>query len=352
MILLSAQCLISDAQAAEFASHKSAISVYHETVGDSVNYTPNLPEGGFADPQRRSRFQSIGLDLAYRANLRTKYNFSIQRRQINSLRDSFVVNEFQAGIEKRLKTPLMSRFSLDVGVGFTANQSSEIYKNSYTSYADRLITEVRLREPQDARLSAKAILGIELTGNTKFHIGISGGVTRTQQKNITGAARLDNNCEYNFSASNNSGSLTQVGRCGSTLLFKQFYPTDESVNTNLGFSVNSDLSYRDYFIGPSLRVEWNKGNLRLSAGYEFRQYFRPNIDDRIREAGGSPITSNQNAFTNAQLMFWQNWQLDVRAAYQSAAFLDDIPFLYTTLTYQRFSDASVIRYALQLTRFF
>lgn len=351
-ILLITSCLMCEVHAADFTSRRTAISIHHETIGDSVSYSPNLPEGGFADPQNKPRFQAVGIDLRFNSRRNTRFNVSAKQRQMNSLRDSFVVNEFNVGVIKKYKASYLSRFSLDLGIDFRVNQTSEIYKNSYTSYADQLITEVRLLEPEDARLSAQANLGIELASRTKLHIGMSGGISQTSQKSVTGLAQADNNCQYNFAASRSNGSVSQVGRCGSTLLFSQFYPSDELVDSNLGFSVNNDLSYRDYFIGPNLTLEWSKGNLKLSAGYEFRQYYRPELDDRIRSSGGSPVTRNQNAFANVQMGFWKNWQLNARTTYQSAAFLDDVPFLYTALTYQRFIDNNVLRYSFKLTRFF
>ncbi|MDC0434906.1 hypothetical protein OAM69_04625 [bacterium] len=49
---------------------------------------------------------------------------------------------------------------------------------------------------------------------------------------------------------------------------------------------------------------------------------------------------------------FKNWQLAALVRYQRAAFLDDIPFLYSALTNERYRGDGVIRYGLSISRFF
>ncbi|MFK7993092.1 MAG: hypothetical protein AB8B87_03080 [Granulosicoccus sp.] len=329
-----------------------AITLQHETVSDKVSYSPNLQAGGFAEPIEKPRFQSHAFSLTYRPDPRLRYHFSLAQRQMNSLRDAFVINELSGGVKRRFHLSQASRYSLDIGFDASVNHASEIYKNSYTSYANQLITEVRLLEPRDVRLSVSADLAMSLTDRLKMNLAVSGGMSQTSQNEVVGSARLDNDCRYAFNASTQGGSVRQLERCGDLISFEQHYPSDQTLNDRLGFSVADDLTYRDYFFGPQVSLHWLQGPWSIGAGYEFRQYFRPTLDHRIRQSGETPVSRSHSAFAGASIDVLRHWQVDVRVRYQQAAFLDDIPFLYNALTHERYRGNGVIRYALKVTRFF
>ena len=329
-----------------------AIAIQHETVNDTVEYSPNLQQGGFASAVEKPRFQSHGIVLSYNPSQLTRFHIGVSQRQLNSLRDAFTVNEFRAGVNRRFHSPLRKRYSLNVGVDARVNMASEIYKNSYTSFADNLITEVRLIEPRDARLSSRADLSVALTERLHLTLAVSGGLSQTSQQGVVGVAQLDNNCQYAFNASENGGSVNQLERCGELVSYEQRYPDNQSLNDNLGFSVADDLTYRDYFFGRHISLNWQADSWAIGTGYEFRDYFRPTIDHRIREAGNIPVTRSHTAYANARVDVFRKWQLDALVRYQQAAFLDDIPFLYSALTNERYRGDGVIRYGLSISRFF
>ncbi|MFK7859589.1 MAG: hypothetical protein AB8B64_12245 [Granulosicoccus sp.] len=328
------------------------VTLQHETVSDTVDYSPNLQAGGFADAVQKPRFQSQGFHLSYNTDRQTHFHLKFAQRQMNSLRDSFVINGLSAGVKRRYPSLDERMYSLDFGLNASINQASEIYKNSYTNYADHLITEVRLIEPRDARLSVSADLAVALTSRLQMNVELSGGLSQTSQREVVGSARLDNDCRFAFNASSKGGSVRQVERCGNLISYVQRYPTNQALNDKLGFSVADDLSYRDYFIGPKITLQWRKGAWSIDTGYQFRQYFRPTLDKRIREAGETPVTRSQSAFASAGVNVLRHWQIRAGVRYQQAAFLDDIPFLYTALTHGRYLGNGVIRYAFSVTRFF
>ena len=291
--------------------------------------------------------------LSYVSDKQTRYQLGITERTLTSLRDSFVIDEFSLGVNRTVDTrSLDSRFSLNVGLNARVNRATEIYKNSYTAIADQLVTEVRLKEPRDTRLTLHADLGMALSPHLLVNVELSGGLSQTRQKRVVGVGRSNDNCEYAFSASGNGGSINQLGSCDNVLSFSRVFPSDEAVDEELGFSVDNDITYRDYFLGPKISMLWRKGIWTLDGGVSLRQYFRSKIDDRIRDGGGTPVTRSQSAFAGAAVKLLTHWQLDARVRFERAAFLDDIPFLYTTLTHERFSGKGVFRYAVSVTRFF
>lgn len=329
-----------------------AISLLHETVSDTVDQSPNLAEGGFATPVTKPRFKSDGFALSYKPDSHTRFHLLIAKRQMNSLRDSFEINGIRAGMRRRLNPSDTSWYSLGIGFDASVNFSPEIYKNSYTNYDDQLIKEVRIVQPRDARISIRADMAWALTDRLKMQFALSGGVSQTTQKEVIGTVQRDNECRYAFSASSQGGSVRQLERCGSLLSYVQKYPTNQSLIDTLGFSVTDDLSYRDYFLGPQISMRWKQGAWSLSTGYEYRQYFRPTLDRRIRQAGDVPVTRSYGGFASANVGLFTHWQLNARVMYQRAAFLDDVPFLYSAFTHERYRGNGVIRFGLTLSRFF
>lgn len=328
------------------------MAIHHESVSDKVGYSPNLPAGGFADTVQKPRFQAHGVTLSYAPDRRTQYHMMVGKRQMNSLRDAFSINELSAGLSRRFVSERTSRYSLGVGVDASMNHAPEIYKNSYTQYADHLITEVRLVEPRDVRLSLSADMTITVTDRLRMRIALSGGLSQTSQKEVMGLARLDNDCRYAFNASTQGGSVRQVEHCGDLLSYEQHYQSNQAVNDRLGFSVADDLTYRDYFLGPQVSLGWRHGVWAFGTGYAFRHYVRPTLDQRMRDTGDSPVSNSHSAFANTSVDVFRHWQVEARIKYQRAAFLDDIPFLYNALTHDRYRGKGVIRYALTVTRSF
>jgi len=329
-----------------------SIALQHETVSDSVGYSPNLQQGGFAAVEQKPRFQSTGFALSYTPDQLIRYRASLKQRHMHSLRDSFVINELSAGIKRRLHSKFSAPHTLDIGFETRFNYASEIYKNSYTSYADHLITEVRLKQPRDVRLSVRADLGVVLTDHLQLDVAFSGGLSQTRQEEVVGSAKLDNDCRYVFNASTTGGVVRQEERCGNLVSYEQRYPTSQALNNKLGFSVADDVTYWDYFFGPQLSLRWMRGGWSLGTGYELRQYIRPMLDDRILKAGGKPVSSSHSAFLKAGVNVFRHWNIAAQVQYQQAAFLDDIPFLYNALTYERYRNKSVLRYALSVSRYF
>jgi len=326
--------------------------VQQETVGDSVRYTPNTTNGQFATPDTRPRFESQRLTFSYGTDHRTKFFLSVKQRQMNSLRDSYDINELSFAYKRRISGNRQSPYSLDFDISAIINQSSEIYKNSYTHYGDQLITGIRLQDPRDVRLSVGADLGVSMSDRMRLRVAIKSGFTKTSHDGIAGTTRQNDNCKFAFNASSNDGSINLLERCGSLISYNRHYPNEEALDNRLGFSVTKDLSYIDVFIGSLVSISWQHQVWTAATGFDFHQYYRPTIDHRIRQNGDSPVTRTQSVFVQVSRGMWKHWRAGFQAKYQRAAFLHDVPFLYTALTHQRYQGKSALRYAMTITRFF
>jgi len=142
--------------------HRSGISASLESVGDQVDYSPNLPSGGFAPPQARDRYRTGKLSYFTRVGEKIRLDADLSQREMNSLRDSFQINQISLAASRESGSALdEKRFSL--GASLTLNHADELYKNSFTEYNDQLITEVRLNGSSDATLEASARLGMSMS---------------------------------------------------------------------------------------------------------------------------------------------------------------------------------------------
>ena len=71
------------------------ITLSTESVGDRVDQSPNLDDGGFASPESKPRFQAFSAGVDWTLNTRSTISVSLARRELNSLRDSFEINQIE-----------------------------------------------------------------------------------------------------------------------------------------------------------------------------------------------------------------------------------------------------------------
>ena len=329
-----------------------SMSVIHGTVNDDVAYSPNLPAGGFAPAQNKARFNSNRIKLSYSTSVNSRIDVGLGQLRMTSLRDEFVINSLKAGIQRTVYTSVDRKYGLDLGLFTGFNYATQIHKNSYTNFGDQLITDVRLLNPRDYRLTLAGKLGVVLTDQLQLTVELNGGSTRTTQRSIKGMARLSNNCRFQFNANESSATVRQLDSCGRLQSFERQYNSDNTLTEELGFSVARDISYTEYFAGTRVALTWRKDKLRLKAGYAARGYNRPTLDSRIRNSGDQPVTSSQQLDVGVYRDIFDHWQISTGAIYQKSAFLDDVPFLYSALTNQRYQDKNVLRFQFELRRQF
>ena len=322
-----------------------SISITAETIGDKVSYSPNLVGGGHAYPERRSRHQSTRFEYTHSETPETLLNLSLSQRQLNSVRDSYDINQLTINYAIRV-SPTLSRYSVDFSFGALLNHSDSLVKNSFTNYAGNLITRSSIENPQDQTLYANVISGFTVSKRVRTKLLVGGGVTRSDHESINGIGVSNNGCQYAFAADSGGGSLRQIGVCGDVINYQQTFVSEDGVSERLGFRPSEDVAYLARFAQFGAQISWSTSSIAMSIGYRYRHYFRGKIDENITVIGNSPVNVSQTLEAEVSYQPNRRWKLTLGTTYYSAPFLDDVPMLYTAFTSDRYDNTDVLNFRL------
>lgn len=314
------------------------IQLQHKTVGDSVGYSPNLPQGGHADPVEHSRFDENTAKITVHRGQKLSLHATVGQRQFTSLRDNFEFNAIGAGLRYQLHTGSVGStfFMLD----YDSNRAGQLNKNSYTTLNNQVVKSVAINGPSDSQWN----LGFQhlksIGNNANVSVFGSFGKTDTRHDGLTGLLTRGN-CNYSFDFGVNGGTVNQIDSCGNLSALSRTYPDDATVQQEFGVSPVLDLQNRSMFLrfGASASKSFNRWT--LSADYYYQRYFRETLDDRILQAGGNVYDSNHTFTTSAGFQLTRDLSLTAKAEYHQHRYLDLVPVLYTRLTSERFSDDAV-----------
>jgi len=212
---------VSDYKATENTGVAVDLQLQHKTVGDSVGYSPNLPQGGHADPVERSRFDENTAKITVHRGQKLSLHATIGQRQFTSLRDNFEFNAIGAGLRYQFYTGSSSNTFLMFD--YSSNRAGRLSKNSYTTINNQVIKAVAINGPSDSQWN----LGLQhqkRIGNTA-NISVYGsfGKTDTSHDGLTGLLTRGN-CNYSFDFGAAGGSVNQIDTCGNLTALSRTYP--------------------------------------------------------------------------------------------------------------------------------
>ena len=325
-----------------------AVTLSSEGVGDRVDQSPNLPDRGFAPSQSKPRFQAFSASIDWDLNARTTLSVSLAQRELNSLRDSFEINQFALSAVTRI-SPVRAPYLLGVSVGLAVNHADQLLKNSFTHYNGATLRSASISRPQDRTLSA-ALTGVRPLGNGFTFLGrLSAGLVSSDHDAMQGQGQSSEGCQYAFSTNGATGSLQQQGVCGVLVSYSQEFANEDGVEDRLGFRSSEDVSYKARFVDAGGGLGWSYRLVSVSVGYRFRQYFRDGLDRRISVNGDTPTRVSQIATAIIAYRPGRRWTVTLASIYQTASYLDDIPLLYTAFTSERFTDGDSLSFQLSVT---
>ncbi len=324
------------------------LTLSSEGVGDSVDQSPNLPAGGFAPPQSKPRFQAFSASIDWDMSARTRVRVSFAQREMNSLRDSFEINQIALSAFTRI-SPVGVPYLLGVNVGLAVNQADQLVKNSFTNYNGATLRSASINRPQDRTFSA-ALTGLRPLGRGFTLVGKFGaGVVSSDHDSMQGVGQNSEGCQYVFSTDGSTGSLKQQGVCGMLVSYSQKYANEDGVEDRLGFRSSEDVAYKARFVGAGGALGWSHQAVSVSVGYRLRQYFRDRLDRRISVNGDTPTRVSQIARAIIAYSPQRRWSVSLASIYQTAPYLDEIPLLYTAFTSERYTGGGALSFQLSVT---
>jgi len=306
-------------------------------VGDRVAYTPNLPDGGFADPVNRARYDSRFLSAHWHSGRRLSIDTTIARRNFTSLRDNFRFNSF--GVDASIRLPAIDRGTVtSLELSIASNRTRQLNKNSYTQIGDTLIKQVTVKSPSDLHWRASLSQNKKLTTHTSYTLFSGVGQTVSQHSGIGGLAIDASGCSYDFQFFTEGGTVDQRDRCGAVRTMKRVYPNESSIEREHSIAPQRDMQNNAWFyrVGGNLTARFRSWQTQLA--FYHQRYVRDELDARIRSFGGEIIDRNNVIALQATRFVSSRLSYTAVLEYNQHQFLDDLPVLYTRLTSDRFSD--------------
>lgn len=319
-----------------------------EGVTDNVRYSPNMENGGFADPQTRPRFLAYSLGVDWQVTARTSFSLTVAHRELNSLRDSFDIGQLALNAFTVL-SPRTAPYTLGLAVGVSVNHADSLIKNSYTHYNGAIIREASINQPQDRRLMMGLVAGLPLGHGFALTARLGAGLIHNSHDSMQGQGQSVEDCQYAFMTTSQTGSLTQQGSCGALISYSQQFANEDGVEERLGFRSSQDVSYRARFIEAGADMAWGHKAISLTLGYRIRRYYRDHLDQRIEANGDTPTRFSHVSRATVSYRLNRRWSLSLASIYQTAPYLDDVPMLYTAFTSQRFSGANALSFQVRST---
>lgn len=319
-----------------------------EGVGARVDQSPNLPDGGFAASKSKPRFRELSASMDLDVGSRTRISFSLAQREMNSLRDSFEINQVSLSAFTRI-SPADARYLVGVNVGLAVNHADQLVKNSFTHFNGATLRNASIIGPQDRTLSATLRGALPLRYGFSLSGGLSVGQVLSDHDSMQGWGQSNEGCQYAFSTDGSTGSLRQQGACGALISYSQEFANEDGVENRLGFRSSQDVAYRARFLGAGGELGWSHRSVSISVGYRIRKYSRGELDQRITANGDTPTRFSQVAKAIIAYDTGRRWTVSLASFYQTAPFLDDVPLLYTAFTSDRYTGGDSLSFQLSAT---
>ncbi len=306
------------------------------TVGDRVDYTPNLPEGGFRAPVNKPRYQSYSLSAQWQGDSRLSAGGQIAKRNFTSLRDDFKFTSYRMDASVRLPAIAADTItSLDFSIG--SNNARRLNKNSFTQIGDNLIKQVTVSTPRDLQWRASLSQNQKLTDHTYYTFFGGVGQTLSRHSGISGTGTDSSGCSYDFQFLSDGGTIDQRDVCGAVQTMNRVYPNELSIERDLGVAPQQDMQNNAWFyrVGGDLTADYGRWKTRLA--FYHQRYVRDTLDNRIRSFGGEVYDVNNVVSLQATRSVSRKLSYSATLEYNQHQFLEELPVLYTRLTAHRFA---------------
>ena len=321
--------------ASRWSEQRWRVSLEGESVGDSVEYSPNAEGGGFEPPREKRRYSARAFALDWYPSEDWRFRASVGRRSMTFLRDSYTVDGLGLGLARRLPSPI-SAVDLELVLDLGSNRTGELYKNSWTEVGESRLTEARMFDVRDDTLMLSVTGRTRLGRSTSAAALVGVGRTRASHARLAGVGTDADGCRYRFETEGGGGELELLERCGSVVSFRETYASAAGIENRLGFSPTADLEYVGRVVQAGATLEHVAGSFTYSASHLYRHSDRGGFDARIREQGGRTVSSSHTTSLAAAFALTPTAALHAGLHYRSTAYLDDLALLYNVFTSDRF----------------
>lgn len=195
---------------------------------------------------------------------------------------------------------------------------------------DAKLSELQLIRPRDSQWQ------LDLLGRTALPVaglavsGFAGaGRSLVTRSSANASARIAG-CDYQIDFGAERLTASPPDGCSNA-------PIISVPNGLLPFDAWQETGYRASFVHLGGALRWQSDDWRLALGLELQQWRREGVDERLRQRGGTPYTSNQTLIGEVQYRVTPALSAVLRGQVMRHQFLGELPLIYNGLTASRFN---------------
>lgn len=254
------------------------------------------------------------------------------KRRIDYRQDRADVESWQLAAQYRLFDHLAYRPAVALRLGAWGNRADSLTKSTPTQFQGFNIGAVNVDSPKDQQYQLDAIATWPVAQGLEVNAFAGFGTSRVSIGNVAGTI-TQGSCNYNVSFGRSAVTGALARPCGGATDTRFSVP-----NSALGVDVYNEAEYRARYAHVGFSATWQTGPWQLRAGYQYQSQRRRDVDDIIRQRGGSPSEHNHVIVGELVYRFTPNVAVYGRGQYMDRQFTGEIPFAYNTLTAHRFNE--------------
>lgn len=195
---------------------------------------------------------------------------------------------------------------------------------------DARLNELQLVRPRDRQWQLDLLGRVALPVTGLAVTGFAGvGRSLVTRSSANASARIAG-CDYQIDFGAERLTASPPDGCSNA-------PIISVPNGLLPFNAWQETGYRASFVHLGGALRWQSDDWRLALGLELQQWRREGVDERLRQRGGTPSTSNQTLIGEVQYRVMPGLSAVLRGQVMQHQFLSELPLIYNGLTAARFN---------------
>lgn len=332
--LLLAVSVSAPAAADQAAANGVTVALLVESLGDTVDYEPNLSEGGTATPRSRQRLLAGRLELDWHGSGSAEVGAKAERLTITTKRDSLEIDGGTVRAGWPLSKPKAS-VSMQITGLASGHRSDAFERTSFTAVEGATVTASRVSDPS----SLKVGVGLESRWQMSPSVSVLGelaaGWTRVRHTSLQATAVDKDGCRYLLDSDESASTLTLAEPCGSLASFDQQWSGEEGFDERYGFAPSRDLDWDGRWMELEIGAALIRGRAQFAINWRWHRITRDGIDEKIEATGTRALRSSATLSLDAIYPLGDHVRLHASGSVRSRPWMADAPLLYNRFTAER-----------------
>lgn len=322
------------AASSQLAASGVNLALHIESLGDSVDFEPNLPEGGTAEPTSRQRLLAGRLELSWRGSGLAEASAHAEKLALTTKRDSLEID----GATVHFDWPVFKRtahISTRVTGTASGHRADAFERTSFTEVDDATVIASRVNNPSDLKVGLGLSSRWQMSPSVHVNGALGAGWTRVRHSSLRATAVDRDGCRYQLESDASSSTLTLAEPCGSLHSFEQRWPDEEGFDQRYGIAPRRDLNWDGRWVEVALGAALTQDGAQLAINWRWHRISRDGIDERIEATGTRALRSAATLSLDAAYPMGEHVHLHASGRIHSRPWMADAPLLYNRFTAER-----------------